>query len=260
MPPVTSQDPTGDAVDQVPASHDDRGVPRRWPMWAALATLVVSNVVANEVLAPWAYIPWNLAIALALVALAVRADDRTMDDLGMARRRVPSGLRWGGVVATGVLVAYLIGLALPVTRDLFNDERADVGTAQVLWRALVAIPLGTVVMEEVAFRGVLPAMFRHRTEHTTNGALRADVGAAILFGFWHVLPSLDLSDANPVFRDLLPAPLVVLAAVASGVVATAAAGMVLSWLRNRSGSLVAPAMLHCSINSIGYVLAWLIQR
>jgi membrane protease YdiL (CAAX protease family) len=51
-----------------------------------------------------------------------------------------------------------------------------------------------------------------------------------------------------------------LAAITGSVVATAGAGMALSWLRNRSGSLAAPVMFHCSINSIGFVLAWLVQR
>jgi membrane protease YdiL (CAAX protease family) len=52
----------------------------------------------------------------------------------------------------------------------------------------------------------------------------------------------------------------VIAAIAAGVVGTAVAGMVLSWLRNRSGSLAAPAMVHIASNSIGFVLAWFVQR
>ena len=84
--------------------------------------------------------------------------------------------------------------------------------------------------------------------------------AALLFGVWHVLPSLDLSDANPVFRDLLPGPLGTVVAVTGSVLATAGAGMALSWLRNRSGSLAAPIMFHWTINGVGYALAWLVQR
>jgi membrane protease YdiL (CAAX protease family) len=225
-----------------------------------LGTLVVSNVMANEVLPAWAYIPWNCSVAAVLVVIAVRWDDCSADDLGMAKRRLPDGLRWGGAVSVGLLAIYLVGLALPATRDLFRDERAHVGIGALAWRTLVAIPLGTVLMEEIAFRGVLPAMFRRRTAHDRNGAVRADLYAALLFGLWHVLPSLDLSDANPVFHDVLPGPLGAIAAITGSVIGTAAAGMGLSWLRNRSGSLAAPALLHCTSNSIGYVLAWLVQR
>jgi membrane protease YdiL (CAAX protease family) len=229
-------------------------------MWAVLGTLVVSNVMANQVLPSWAYIPWNCTVAVVLVLIAVRLDGATANDLGLATRRLPDGLRWGAAVSAGLLAVYLIGLALPFTRELFNDDRADVGLSALLWRTLVAIPLGTVLMEEIAFRGVLPAMFRRRTAEHPNGALRADIYAALLFGVWHVLPSLDLTESNQALGDLLPGPVGVIAAIAAGVVGTAFAGMVLSWLRNRSGSLAAPAMVHIASNSIGFVLAWFVQR
>lgn len=253
---MTDPDPLAEAC----APRDLGSTPHPGPLWAVLGTLAVSNVMANQVLPDWAYIPWNCSVAVVLVALAIRADGCSADDLGLASRRLPDGLRWGAAVSAGLLGVYLVGLALPMTRDLFNDDRADVGTAALLWRTLVAIPLGTVLMEEIAFRGVLPAMFRRRTAAHANGALRADIYAALLFGVWHVLPSLDLTESNKAVGDLLPGPLGVVAAIAAGVAGTATAGMVLSWLRNRSGSLAAPAMVHISSNSIGYVLAWLVQR
>lgn len=229
-------------------------------MWAVLGTLVVSNVMANQVLPDWAYIPWNCSVAVVLVLIAMRLDGASADDLGLATRRLPDGLRWGAAVSGLMLAVYLIGLALPFTRELFNDDRADVGLSALLWRTLVAIPFGTVLMEEIAFRGVLPAMFRRRTAAHDNGPLRADIYAALLFGLWHVLPSLDLTESNQALGDLLPGPIGVVLAIAAGVVGTAIAGMVLSWLRNRSGSLAAPAMVHIASNSIGYVLAWFVQR
>jgi uncharacterized protein len=44
------------------------------------------------------------------------------------------------------------------------------------------------------------------------------------------------------------------------VVATAAAGALLSWLRIRSGSLAAPILLHLATNCIGPVAACVIAR
>lgn len=232
----------------------------RWPLAAVVGTLVVSNVVANRLLPDWAYVPWNCAVAATLVTLATRAGGCTADDLGLARRRVPDGLRWGGAVSAALLAVYLVGLAVPATRDLFRDERTDIALSSMLWQTLVAVPLGTVLMEEIAFRGVLPAMLRRRMTHRRDGALRADIVAAVLFGMWHVLPSWNVNEANPVFRDLLPGVVGQALVVTGGVLGTAAAGMGLSWLRNRSGSLAAPALLHCSTNSLGYVLGWLVQQ
>ena len=259
-------EPIDSLVDGINGVHDVTGPSelgtfgRPWPLVTVLGTLVVSNVVANQFLPSWAYVPWNCSVAAVLVVTATRYDHCTADEIGVSPRRIPAGLRLGGAISAGLLGVYLIGLALPWTSGLFQDERADITLPAMLWQSLVMVPFGTVLMEEIAFRGVLPAMFRRRTSRHANGALRADVYAALLFGVWHVLPSLDLTEANPALRDLLPGPLGVIAAIAGGVIGTAAAGMGLSWLRNRSGSLAAPAMLHISSNSIGYVLAWLVQR
>jgi membrane protease YdiL (CAAX protease family) len=49
-----------------------------------------------------------------------------------------------------------------------------------------------------------------------------------------------------------------LAGVMLAVVATAAAGFVFSWLRRRSGSLLAPIALHWSLNGLGALAAALV--
>ena len=232
----------------------------RWTLLAVLTTLLVSNVMANEVLPSWAYVPWNLTVAALLLLIAVRWDGRSADGLGLEPRKVQSGLRWGGGASAILLSIYLIGLAIPFTNGLFQDSRADISLGALAWETLIMVPLGTVLMEEIAFRGVLPAMFRKRFTHHANGPLRADLLAALLFGFWHVLPSWNVSTVNPVFRDLLPGTLGQAAAIAAGVIGTGAAGMALSWLRNRSESLMAPVLMHCSSNSLGYLLAWIVQH
>ncbi|CAB4546643.1 unannotated protein [freshwater metagenome] len=232
----------------------------RWTLFGVLATLLVSNIMANEVLPSWAYVPWNLTVAALLLLIAIRWDGRTVDDIGLEPRKFQSGLRWGGAASALLLSIYLIGLALPFTNRLFQDSRADISLGSLAWETLIMVPLGTVLMEEIAFRGVLPAMFRTRFSRHANGALRADLLAALLFGFWHVLPSWNVNTVNPVFRDLLPGPLGQAAAITAGVLGTGVAGMGLSWLRNRSDSLIAPVLMHCSSNSLGYLLAWIVQH
>lgn len=236
------------------------GTTRRWPLIAVLGTLVVSNVVANEVIPAWAYVPWNCGVAALLLVTAIRFDGRSTDELGLAARKVPSGLRWGGAFSLGLLGIYLIGMVLPFTDGLFEDTRGQISLASLSWQVLIVVPLGTVLMEEIAFRGVLPAMFRARFAHHSNGALRADLASALLFGFWHVLPSWNTNDTNPVFRDLLGGPLGHAVTIAGSVLGTAAAGMAFSWLRNRSDSLAAPMSMHWSLNSLGYILSWIVQH
>jgi len=229
------------------------------PLLGVLGTLTVSNVMANQVLPSWAYVPWNASVAATVVVLAVKVDGLPLARMGMARSAVPRGLKLGLGFSAAVLGVYGIGLALPATRELFMDERADVSGLQLMAKVFVEVPLGTVLLEEVAFRGVLPAMFRRRFSGRRAG-LRADLAAAILFGMWHILPGWDIHTTNPVFRDMLPEGFGRAVAVTGGVLATAAAGMFFSWMRNRTDSLAAPMALHTTTNSVGYLLAWITQR
>jgi membrane protease YdiL (CAAX protease family) len=234
--------------------------PRTWPLVAVIGTLVVSNVMANAVIPSWAYVPWNCGVAGLLLVLAIRVGGRTTDQLGLAARKVPNGLRWGGALSAGLLGLYLIGMALPFTDGLFEDARGDISFGALMWQVLIVVPLGTVLMEEIAFRGVLPAMFRDRFSRHANGPLRADLASALLFGLWHVLPSWNTNEVNPVFRDLLPGPLGKAAAITASVIGTGATGMAWSWLRNRSDSLAAPMSVHWSLNSLGFILSWIVQH
>jgi uncharacterized protein len=60
--------------------------------------------------------------------------------------------------------------------------------------AFVLIPIGTVLLEEVAFRGVLWGLLP-----TARGTAVATIGSSVLFSLWHVLPSLGLDSDNAVW-------------------------------------------------------------
>jgi membrane protease YdiL (CAAX protease family) len=48
--------------------------------------------------------------------------------------------------------------------------------------------------------------------------------------------------------------------VVAAVAGTALAGLVFCWLRLRTRSLLAPALLHAAVNGLGYALAFLVLR
>ncbi|PAZ15227.1 CPBP family intramembrane metalloprotease [Streptomyces sp. SA15] len=218
-------------------------------MLCVLAVLVGANLL-NNWLAPGAYVPTCVAGAAALLLIA-RWDGLSRADLGLDAASLRRGLRWASVLVGAVLVVFLVGLALPATREAFQDERAaGLTMGQLLWRLVIRVPFGTVLLEEIAFRGVLWAMVRRR-----RGAAWATAVSSLLFGLWHVLPSRGLPRANAAAAVLGTGP-----AVAAAVVATTAAGVALCELRRRSGSLVAPAALHWALNGFGYVLAWAVPR
>ena len=206
-----------------------------------------NNVVVHRLPGhPWSYVVANLAATGALLA-AGRASGLSWDDLGLARRRLPAGLRWGGVCAAVVACGYAGALAVPGLRPLLTDARvAGLDAGAVAHQVLVRIPLGTVLWEEVAFRGVLLATLTRLVSVRTATAMSAAV-----FGIWHVRPTLSALAAN----DLADGPVVRVGAVVLGCVATGVAGVLFAWLRLRSGSLVAPALLHLATNTLGTLAA-----
>ena len=192
---------------------------------------------------PASYPAWNAAAAGLLVASA-RASGSSWAELGLAPQRLRDGLRWGGPPAALIAAGCAAGVALPGTRALFADARlAGVEGRALAYQVLVRIPVGTVLWEEVAFRGAL---------HATPGRRLSPV----LFGVWHVRPTLDAVVANqpgsgPIRRG---------AAVLAGGAVTAAAGVILAELRVRSGSLLAPVLVHLSSNVSGAVAAAVAHR
>jgi membrane protease YdiL (CAAX protease family) len=223
-------------------------------MFCVIAVLVGANLLNNR-FAPGAYVPTCVVAAAALLLIA-RWDGLTRADLGLDTAALYRGLRWAPVLVGAVLAVLLVGLALPATREAFEDERAaGLTLGQLLWRVLVRVPVGTVLLEEVAFRGVLWAMVRRR-----RGTAWATTVSSLLFGLWHVLPSRGLSQVNTAAAVLGTGPAGRALSVAVGVVATTAAGVVLCELRRRSGSLLAPAALHWAVNGFGYVMAWAVPR
>ena len=131
-----------------------RAPPSFWPVGLTVAVLIVSNVVSNRLLPSWAYVPWNATVALLLIVLARRVDHLLRIDLGIAN--VGHGLKIGMLLMAAVLTVYLVSWAMPATHGLFKDRRVgERSQAAMLYEVFIRIPLGTVLLEEVAFRGVL---------------------------------------------------------------------------------------------------------
>jgi membrane protease YdiL (CAAX protease family) len=226
-----------------------------WMLLLAVAVLAAANAL-TVLLAPGWYVPVCVVAAVLLVLIA-RRSGLTWGDLGLGRAAARRGLRWGLVMAGAVVAVYLVGLALPFTREAFQDERAaGLSAGELVYRVLVRVPLGTVLLEEIAFRGVLWALVRRRW-----GPVWATVASSILFGLWHVQPSRGLTRANAATQAVFGTGQVGVAlAVTAAVAGTALAGVLFCELRRRSDSLIPPVALHCALNSLGYALAWAASR
>ena len=188
-------------------------------------------------------------LAAALLLLVGRGAGLSWTELGLGRESLVRGLVWGGLAAGLVAVGYAVGVAVPATRALFRDTRYRVGPGSAVAMAFVTIPLSTVVFEEVAFRGVLWGLVA-----ADHGPAWATGVSAALFGVWHVLPALDLVRTNQTLRGGAPARRT-LWTVLGTVAFTTLAGLVFGELRHRTGSLLAPTLLHWATNGLGVLAA-----
>ncbi len=225
----------------------ETGLPA-WPVVAVIVLMLMINVAANKAV-PGYYLFWTLGGSVVVLALGI-LDGCTWADLGLAPSTWFMGAVWGGVLMAGVFAVYAIGSTWKKTRAAFHDQNiAGLSLPRLFWQSLVELPFGTVLFEEIAFRGVLWAMLARR-----HGLVWATVWSAILFGLWHILPSLDLHLRNQRLGEV-GGGWARTVAIGGSVLTTAIGGIVFSLLRIGSGSLIAPMGLHWSTNGWGYLFA-----
>lgn len=158
--------------------------------------------------------------------------------------RAPLGLRppqlWSGLrTGTGAAAAVTAGVAATTVVPPVRGAMADRTLPDSPWRwGLVDIPLGTVWSEEVAFRGALTTASVAAFGPTAGRLLQSAA-----FGLSHIPDAR--AAGEPVWAT---------------VAATAAAGWVFDWLRERSGSLFAPMLAHLAVNEAGALAAIAVQR
>ena len=225
---------------------------------AALAAVLVAGVLVawNNVVVP--DLPADPAVRtvanVALVAVLVagaRVCGLSWADLGLCRTTWRAGAIWGGGAIALAAGVYALAWVIPATRPLLTDAGTASGpTQELLLRALVLIPLGTVLCEELAFRGVL-----HALGVRVLPARAALVVGAAVFGAWHVAGAV----GAPV-GGLPVSPSSTVLTVGVVVAVTVTGGVLLAAVRRRTGSLLAPIGVHLGTNVVGLVAVLLATR
>ncbi|WP_197377397.1 CPBP family intramembrane glutamic endopeptidase [Mycolicibacterium baixiangningiae] len=218
-----------------------------------VAVLAATNLIAHFT-TPWASIATVPAAAVGLLIL-IRRRGLDWSELGLGREHWRSGAGYALAAVAVVLSVIAIGALLPWTRPMFmNNNYATISGALIA--SMVVIPLQTVIPEELAFRGVL-----HGALTRAWGFRGVAAAGSLLFGLWHIATSLGLTSSNVGFTRLFGSGVAgTVAGVLLAVVATGFAGFVFTWLRKRSGSLLAPIALHWSLNGMGALAAALVWQ
>lgn len=208
-----------------------------------IAVLAVLNVV--DIRVDRASLVVGPVCVAGLVAVA-RLAGLSWQDLGLGPGTWRPGLKWAGIEIALVGLVLAAAAALPLTRDAFRDTRYRLDWQHALLTAFVLIPIGTVLVEELAFRGVLWGLLRE-----VKGTKTATLVSSALFGLWHVLPSLGLTTSNQAISGTVGGgKSAQTATVLASVLFTALSGVVFCELRRRSGSILASAGLHWATNGL----------
>lgn len=221
---------------------------RSWPLAGALVLLAAVSLLDN-VLAADLYLLWA-CIAIVGLAVLARGDGLHRRDLGLGPLTGRAAVA-ATVLAAITAAAMLVGTQIPGVADAYQDARVSgMGAGEVAFAALVRVPVGTALLEELAFRGVLLAMLTRRV-----GLPWGVAGSSAAFGLWHLLPALSVTAGNQAVGSALGANPVVVAGL--GMAAAGLAGAFLCLLRLRYDHLIVPLALHVTANSLAYLLAWI---
>ena len=211
-----------------------------YPLGMALAlaaTMVAYNTaVSLSRVGSRALVPLNVAATVGVVA-AASASGLSPGEMGLGADALGRGLLWGLALAPVAPLALGLALLVPAgVRSLRDVRLARLSTGELWFWVLVRIPLATALFEEVAFRGVLLGMLG---ESPGGVAL-----SSVVFGLWHVGPAWVRSAANRPdanWTSRFPE-------IAGTIAATTAGGVLLALLRVHTGSVVAPVLVHLSVN------------
>ena len=211
--------------------------------------LVMINVAANKAV-PGYYLFWRSAGPSSSWPWAC-LDGCTWADLGLAPCTWPRGLIWGGIAV------------LPGVRGLRRGDHLETdptGLPRSEHRRTLVAPAVLAVDGRVAVRhrpsrgGRVPRCPVGHARAAT--AWSGPPWSSLLFGLWHILPSLDLHLRNERLGQVGGGGhRARITAIVGSVVATGIGGVVFCLLRIGSGSLFAPMGLHWATNGWGYLFA-----
>lgn len=227
-----------------------------WPLLVVVAAMVVINIVNNRVAPQTHYLLWAFGGSVILLAIGL-LDGNSWTDMGLGWTHMLPGLLWALLSIAVITGVYVVGASFRRTRSAFHDENIGVlSGGRVMFQALIEVPLGTVLLEEIAFRAVLFSMLARR-----YGLVWAIVVSSVIFGLWHILPSIGTHESNPALGSIAgEGRKGNILAVALSVLTTSLAGVLFVALRLVSGSVLAPMGFHWATNGLGYAFSWMLIR
>jgi len=212
----------------------------------ALVLLVFGNLKSLLPANPWPAEALQSALALTAVpALLVWARNKwglSREELGLRTHR--AGIEAVLGLAVGALMALpsLVFLRFPPALEspIVYDPVRITDAAGLLQRVLLWMPLDTILLEEVAFRGILLAALLRRCPPAL-----AVLASAVLFSAWHVT----INYQTVALTNLRETPLLPILGLIGAHVAVFGAGLVLAIVRIKAQTLAPCLTAHWAVNT-----------
>ena len=225
-------------------------------IWVLVALLVAWGNAGSSLLAPTAILPggsWAFAgtgAILSLLALVVsRVADLDREALGLGGAGIRRGAVIGALAGSAIAVVGVLALQIApliTGAPVVYDPLREIAGPALAIHLLVFLPLGTVLPEELAFRGALVGALAR------SGVRVALLGSAGAFALWHGAVAVATVDATTIARTVWALP-----AIGAALAVVFAGGFVLAWLRLVTRTLASTIAAHWAFNGTLLVGLWL---
>lgn len=189
----------------------------------------------------------NIGISVVAITLGL-AFGLNYTEMGVSLNHILPGF-FVALTATLIIIAatLFISVVPPLRHYFLGGDLAHASGKLIAFEAAIRIPFGTALVEEILFRGVLFGLFLVHYNAPT-----AIVASSIIFGLWHIFPTINSLEHDKVMAAKMNGLKRRKAGAVSGtVIITGAAGLIFAWLRLIAGSIIAPWLVHWSINASG---------
>ena len=225
-------------------------------IWIFVALLVGWGNAGPSLLGGSAQLPGgsvaHILIGITIVALSLAIAVRGGLDLramGLRSSAWPRGTAIGLISGAGIALIGLLALQLAsviVGGPVVYDPLRDVTESGLLAHVLFFLPFGTVLPEEIAFRGALVGLLRR------GGTRAALLGSAAAFALWHAaVATVTVGETT-----IAPPSPWFLPAIAGALAVVFVGGLVLAWLRLWTDTLATTIAAHWAFNATLLVGLW----
>lgn len=220
-----------------------------------LAILTYGVFLSRLVSERFHFIANILAASISIIAALLLG--LKFSDIGLGINYLLSGLIVVVIASVAIFLGVILISKIKFAKKYFQKSHSILlsSPSKFAYEAGIRIPISTALTEEILFRGVLLGVMLQY-----HSILESIIISSLVFGLWHIFPALNTANRGYYLELRQGTILNKIFHVATDVLATATAGLFFGWLRILSGSILAPWLVHWSINSSALLSAFLASK